>query len=577
MDFNDLDDDADQRTTQPQQQQKLQPVGAGKGSTPIPRSVRRSEPILGAGSSFMFIIGHVGSASAGVKLSSKQQSTHIGFSANPGEALRQFNNTQRGTRPAIICVCIFVPGWRRLAVRELVQLWHRSRKLACRMRFGITMAYDLSLPCFVAPLALTGDAARRALPYVVARFDAAQNETKPDEAPTANDADNGDRKWRSAKLRRSSSSSRGHQTRRRGRRPSAYETCVTDQIVFGDLSADGIMQTVAPHVNEQAPTTVEEHTLDRLNTMTYNTLNICFTIGKHGDVARRTTEAAKRPSKAKASTSTTATRKSASKTAIDDDDDDDNEEASEADNDEDDDDEEEETANTEPTHVPTRVRAKRKRLELADDELALAPLRQRNEQEIAVYQRTASNESTTSATPSPPSTSTGTIVSAAEKIAQECSVDGAFDNRTLVERADDCFTDANEYIARPLKRVHIDRAQHCVCGARDSFIGGVCNECRRSTASVRVVRTNVAAMRARATKQPCSADDRREISRLVVNAERETPIDAYIRSTSEQLREALTQQQMAFRPKATSSPQRTRAPKEMRFISAVLTRVAEGK
>lgn len=545
----------------------------------------------------MYIIGHVG-PSAGVKLSSKQQSTHIGTSANPSESIRQFNNVQRGTRQAVICVCIYVPAWRRLAVRELVQLWHRSRKLACRMRFGITMAYDLGLPCFVSPLALLGDAARRALPHIVARLETEQDNpsaaTPPPPPSVANDerddagSGGGGRKWRSARLRRTSStSSRGSgNSRRRGRRPSEYETLVTEHVMFGDLSADAVARTVAPIVDALATPSATEQALDRLNTMTYNGIDICFTVGKHGDVARRTAEAAKRTSRSKPAKRAPAASAVVANTDVDEVDEDEDE-ADDDDGSAPEDAEEAEDSEGGVARVRARSappRAKRKRLDVADDEAALAPLRRRNLQEIAAYQRTTTTpEASTTSTATTPALSavSDVVTPAAERVARECVVDGAFDNRALVERADDCFTEANEYIARPLKRVRIERAQRCVCGVRDSFVDSVCRECRRTALSVRVVRTNVVALREQATHERCSPHDRREISRLVVHAERETPIDDYIRATAEQLREALTQQQQqhgAFRTKtAPPSPRRASAPKEMRFISAVLTPLSIAK
>jgi len=577
---------------------------ARSGATPIvPRGVRRVEPTVSAGSSFIYIIGHVGSAatattsttSAAARLAAKQQSTYIGTSSNPGEAIRQFNNTQRGTCPAVICVCIFVPGWRRLAAQELVQLWHRSRKLACRMRFGIMMACELNLPCFVSPLALTGDATRRALPHLVARYEREQSELAK-----ATDDDGVDGEWRddlagtapskTKRKRRSASTSSATTTitrtsrssaaptRRRTRRPSMYEQRVTAHVQFGDLSADVVMQTMAACIASERPAELDERALDRLNTIVHNGATVCFTQGKQRPpklVAASAVKARKPRRK--------STVQASALTGTDDDDAGDSD-----DEDDDNDDNDEESAR----QVTTTARPKRKRLEVADDEAALAPLRQRNQQELAVYQRTSSEKSATptllssssdveTTTTTSSTTAAPLMVSAGQRAAQECTVDGTLDNRTLVERADECFTDANEYIARPLKRVHIERVQRCVCGSRDSYVGGVCRDCRRTTSSVRVVRTNIAALREQATNQPCSPHDRREISRLVVRAERETPIDEYIRATTEQLREALQQQQHevaqqnAFRTRqhadtSTSSPRGVRQPKEMRFISATL-------
>jgi hypothetical protein len=544
------------------------------GATPIPRSIRRVEPTLPPGSSFMFIIGHVG-AGVAPPSSSKQQTTYIGASINPGEALRQFNNTQRGARPATICVCIYVPGWRRLAVNELVQLWHRSRKLACRMRFGITMAHDLGLPCFVTPAALVGDAARRALPHIVERYEAQQRAATSSELAEQSEVPKKRNTRRSSSTSSRSGGGGGVGSRsRRAKRPSKYEKAVTEHVLFGDLSADAVMQTVMTYaVGVQPPSTpLDESALDQINTMRYNNVRICFTIGKHGNVSRRVVEPA----------ATTKRRSAVVQPKVRSNEDEEEDDDSGAEDEEEEEDDDDASEIVERTPVRSSARAKRKRPDIADDDVALAPLRLRNQQEMAAYQRESSLTPPlqTSSTEIGRAQPTAPAVSAAERIAQECLVNGTIDNRVLVERADDCFTDANEYIARPLKRVHIERAQHCVCGALDSFVGGVCGQCRRTTASVRVVRTNVAALRESATKQPCSSVDRREISRLLASAERETPLDAYTRTTTEQLREALAQQQQAVvRPRVDepTSPRRMRVPKEMRFISAVLTSASGAK
>jgi hypothetical protein len=491
--------------------------------------------------SFMFIIGQVGSAPAigGVKMSSKHHTTHIDHGGNPSEAIRQYNNTQRGTRPAMICVCIFVPGWRRLAVTDMVQLWHRSRKLPCRMRFGITMAYDLGLPCFVSPLALQGDASRRALPHIVARLDAEQ--AMPSMSEQSSDAILDDSE--------ESTPVKKTPARRRGRRPSSYESSVTNHVVFGDLSADNVMRTVRAYVNVAAkPIGLSDDELDRLNSLTYNDETLCFTVGRSEAVAVRNTESARRQSRSQTTTSTPTDIIS----VVNSDDENDGEMAE---NDEDDE------VSIASAKKPARV--KRKKTEVAEDEAAVTAMRERNTAEVANYART-NTQPVTSVTRSP-------------RLGERLVDQGVLDNYTLIERVDECFNDINDYIDRPLKRVRIERAQHCVCGARNSYKAGVCGDCHRTTTSVYVMRTNVSLLREKVTKRPSTVQDRREIRHLMTNAERDTAIDLYMRSTAEQLREALVQQeqQIPYQPAALAAVGRqssmtTRVPKEMRFISAVL-------
>lgn len=492
-------------------------------------------PIDADGDKYIFIIGHVGAP---------KQETYIGWSTDPGEAIRQYNNSLRGERPGIVCVCIYVPGWRRLAVRTLVQLWHRSRKLYCRMRFGISMAYDLRLPCFVSPLALRGEEARKSMPHIVARL-------ITDAFALAHFSDTVE------ELRRLV-------LRKRTRRASPHDSAVAEHVVFGDLSTDNIAATIG-RSNErlaafERPLLLTDDRLHALNTLVYQHKSICFSDGQPIRLAKRAASAKRRAStSARAGELDDSDAEEEGDSAVmtpqytsDGDDD-------EAQNDEDD------ASIVSPNKKPRK--AARKRVTISEQAHSLTPLRQRNKAELEKYR-------TSSQGPASPSSASSAPSRAGEVAARECTVGGVLDNRLLAEKAEFCFTDGNEYIDRARTAVRLDRAQHCVCGARGSFArNGVCRECQRSMSAVRVMRTNTVALREQATKQKCTPHDRRELRRLLISSERDTPIDVYSQNTTSQLEEIVAQQEQQHQQHGSRASTRARIPKEMNIISAMLSRL----
>jgi len=456
------------------------------------------------------------------------------------------------------------------------------------MRFGIMMAYNLSLPCYVSPLALHGEEARKSMPHIVARL--------------VNDPD-------ASRLLIGADELRQSLARKRGRRPSAYDAAVAESIVFGDLSTDGIATTIQTSLVYRAAMTRpvdvtydsggsggggggggDDDQLDQLNTLTYQHKPICFTVGKHGHVSKRTSS----------STSTTRSARRHRSSAADDDDEqlnatrDNSDDVDEGDDEEAGENDEDSSSiatalvgtksRQQQRRAPTTRKVKRKKVEPDEEIVDLAPIRQRNLLELDQYTTSSSSRlSTTHATGGIVSTSTN----AGANAARDCMIDGVFDNRLLLEQADSCYTDAREYRDRPMTSVRLDRAQLCVCGARNSFTtAGVCGACHRSSDAIRVVRTNLVALREQATKRKCGPHERRELRHLLLGAERDTPIDAYTRTTTQQLREVLAQQQLSL-PTAThssthtlsssSTNTRARVPKEMGIITAALSRFYERK
>jgi hypothetical protein len=494
--------------------------------------------------SFMFIIGELGTP---------KMETKIDSNANPSEALRQYNNTNRAARAAIMCVVIFVPAWRQLAVRELVRLWLRSRKLYCRMRFGIALAYDLQLPCYVAPQALRTPEAQKTMPHIVARCSNdthAQTDGELTTIVTTN-----------AVVAAGDDTSR---KRKRARRPSPYDSAVAEHVVFGDLSPDKITTTLEPcfrHLVSGAlpPAALTSDKLDLLNTITYRHVKYCFTLGKQSNMSKRSSTNSKGRS---------GHRRRHHRRELDDDNNNDSDNEDDSANDEDE--EEDEDDETKPKRRKKSRKPIGDRLILSNE---LAPAREKGLRETAMY-------STSSSTIAPVDSS-ATAISAGSVVRRDClSPSGTIDNRLLVARAEDCFSDTLDYLERPVTRVRLDKTQHCVCGARQSFVGGQCRECQRTVLSSHVFRTDVAWLKEQATSERCPPAERRALRRLMIASETETPIDIYSQTTCEQLRGALAAQQPSSSSATASTAQTngraTRPPKETNLIRAALQRAVHG-
>jgi hypothetical protein len=515
---------------------------------------------------YMYIFGHP---------TLPKQQTEIGSSTQPVEALRQYNNMLRSARSATLCVLICVPAWRRLDVRELLQLWHRSRKLNCRMRFGINMAYDLRLPCFVAESALATGEARKTLPHIAARC-------------TANTSS-----------AQTSDGAAGSSLRRRGRRPSARDTAVANHVRLCDMTIERIGQIVASTRVPSEPTMLAM--LDQYNTLAYQKSTTCFTIGaptatnNHRILPSSSTTAGKKRALRQSTSSTIATTTSSTTIVTRDDGDDNDSEAldeefapsdDEDDNDDagdDDDDEDDE---------PRRPRKKRRRTtpktptssmmsstaaaasqQSSTTTLAATALQNAEARELQM-QFTTTNSSALASLTNNKSLLSSTAVSVAQTARAECSIAGALDNRLLVERVDDCYKDALEFRARPMKRVHLHRLHRCVCGARNSFgANGVCSNCYATKHSARMYRTDVVRVKEQVLQQPSRPDDRRELKRLLLATEADSPIEAFSRVTLEQTREAFPHKS---RRSETSQQQHHHQqqppPKESRLIAKLLQR-----
>jgi hypothetical protein len=477
--------------------------------------------------SFMFIIGELGTP---------KMETRIDSSANPTEALRQYNNTNRAARAAIMCVVIFVPAWRRLAVNELVRLWLRSRKLYCRMRFGINMAYNLDLPCYVAPQALRTAEAQKTMPHVVARCVSLDSASATTTAASTTDLIEDNRK------------------RKRSRRPSAYDTAVADHVVFGDLSPDNISATleqcfqhvVAGSLSPKGG--IDSERLDILNTLIYRHVNYCFTLGKESNMSKRGSIHRKSHSH----------RRRRSRHRIDRDD-----EASEDEEDDEDDEESASAMSDDEEKAKPRKKSRKATVDRVILSNELEPAHEKAVSEMAMY-------ATTSTTIAPPSTST-TAKYAGDNAKRECSTSlGIIDDKLLVSRAEDCFSDSIDYLDRPTTRVRLDKTQHCVCGARDSFVRGRCRECYRTAASSSIYRTDLAWLKEQATERRSTPGDRRTLRKLMIANERDTPIDIYSQTTFEQLRGALAAQQPSSLSLAAARA--LKKPKETRLIRKTLQR-----
>lgn len=413
----------------------------------------------------MYILGHA---------STPHLETHIGSSTQPVEALRAYNNTLRGARSAGVCVLICVPAWRQLAVRELVQLWHRSRKLYCRMRFGIVMAYDLGLQCYVAENTLMTAEARKTMPHIATRCSLATPLSATSDTPTA--------------------------SKRRGRRPSERDTAIANYVTLTDLTTERLGQivqstSVPPDINILA-------SLDRHNTFLYQSTSVCFTIGKHGVVPRR-------PS--------LSGRKRTRHHSEDDDDEEDGSEAAIDDSDE---------SVTIVASIPPPAPLRRR-----------TPLDEAASRELSMYSTTSTNLdaleslraasiSTTAVGVAQTARAECSVLGTLDNRLLVARVDDCFG--TVPEFR------ARPMVRLRLHRLHkCVCGAHDSFGTN-----GVCSNCYNTKHTARLFRTNVSRVKEQITHQPTTRSERRELASLMLASENDSPIEAFSRATADQLHQA---------------------------------------
>jgi hypothetical protein len=143
---------------------------------------------------------------------------------------------------------------------------------------------------------------------------------------------------------------------------------------------------------------------------------------------------------------------------------------------------------------------------------------------------------------------------------------GELSNQLIFEHSDECYDDAAEFMARPLKRLRLHRAQMCVCGARGTLTRRVrvrrtlgapgrlaleCSECGRNNAASMLYVPSVGALRSligapehtpsdaqalewfAANAPPSVSLDRRPPVRLADAAGIEAALDGAVRQTNE--------------------------------------------
>jgi len=473
---------------------------------------------------FLFIVGHVGAS--GTEAGSE---TLIAAGGDVAAALRVYNNSTRGARGAklaggargIVCACMHAPTARQLDTDALLKLWRTSRKLHCRVRAGIELAHALALPCAVERSVLASAAARKAMPQLVERaLDAAY------EPP--------------ARRRR----------RRRGRRVSARDRAIAAHprvvAMRSDDELGAMLRTLAAHSARVPPTALwkTDAELDALNTLSDKAgESRCFTRGKTQPKSRPKARVGLRQSSAALRERAAALRE-----------------------DEDDDTDDDDAAADEPgadvCQTPPLADAALDALEI--DLYAADEARARRAQTALAARDVCAD----------------TRMRAADTARIECASasSGALDNAALAARADDCYTDANEFIyARPLARVKLHRARaaerRCVCGAAQRRAGAlyVCAaRCGRTSRHTLLYRTDVAALKKAALRGGAPRATRRERRALrttMRNAELRRPIDEFGASVVEEARHALGLDRSPARKRArTGAP----VPREAALIDAAL-------
>lgn len=106
---------------------------------------------------------------------------------------------------------------------------------------------------------------------------------------------------------------------------------------------------------------------------------------------------------------------------------------------------------------------------------------------------------------------------------------GEIDNTLLYEHGDECYTNANEYMTRSLRRLRLHRVQRCVCGAKGTLtrrirvmkpdgtagrLALLCSDCGRCNVSSLLMTPDLGALKQRIGVDGASEEDRAEVLKL---------------------------------------------------------------